>query len=471
MKKNIYILALTSIFFFASCEGLVEGINDNPNDITIEDIDAELFLTGIQLANISLQNGHMNRISGMYSGQLTGFTSLYSNIYGYSLSTAESTGAWSRIYVAIIPNARHIISVANDNLIIGIAKLTEAYAIGTGASLFGDIPYSEANTEVEDPVFDSQVSVLNDAIGLLSEAIGEFTAAQSFPKSLSVDIHFNGDETAWKEVAYTLQARYYMLLKDYSNAYSAAQNGISSDANSMKYYPRGDAAIASGDKNLFWEILEGSRAGDIGTGNSYLIQLLNPGDANTRNNAKTDETARYGYMTVDASSGNANDGVIQQFEPMPMVTYEENQLILAEAGTRTVDFATGLGHLNDYRAWLDAGGRLNANYSGLAYSYDPYVTTDFDNGDIENLDGIDPTRALLREIIEERFISGFGTYMPFDDARRLRKSDSDIAIPFPFNVPSATVHPERLPYSLTEINANSNIVDDPGIFTVTEVNQ
>ncbi len=61
--------------------------------------------------------------------------------------------------------------------------------------------------------------------------------------------------------------------------------------------------------------------------------------------------------------------------------------------------------------------------------------------------------------------------MPFDDARRLRKSDSDVAVPFPLNVASASAHPERMPYSDDELNSNANAPTEPGIFTKTEVNQ
>ena len=77
------ILALLIIFSF-SCEDINEDINANPNDILITDVEDKLFLTGAQLANVQLQVGHLNRISGMYSGQLIGFSSLYSNIYGYN---------------------------------------------------------------------------------------------------------------------------------------------------------------------------------------------------------------------------------------------------------------------------------------------------------------------------------------------------------------------------------------------------
>ena len=144
MKKIIYTLTLSLLIIFTiSCEDLVDGINDNPNDIIVSDVDERLFLTGIQLANIQLNCGHLNRIGGMYSGQLVGYSSLYSNIYGFSLSTAESNSEWNYIYVNIMSNTRHIVNNSSNQLLIGIAKVIEAHAVGTGASLFGDIPYSE----------------------------------------------------------------------------------------------------------------------------------------------------------------------------------------------------------------------------------------------------------------------------------------------------------------------------------------
>lgn len=468
IKSTILIIALLA----TSCQSLVEGINDNPNKITIEDVDATLFLTGAILANTVAQNGHLNRIGGMYSGQLTGLSSLYSNIYGYSLSTAESTGTWSRIYIGVVPNVRHLrAQLPNDVLIQGMTKVIEAHAIGTAASLFGDVPYSQINTEeVDDPAFDSQMSVLNAMVALLDDAISDLSGASG--RSLDEDLYYEGDAASWREAAHTLKARYLMYMRDYAGAYQAAQSGISDASRSMRYIPRGDESISSGDKNLFWTILEGSRAGDIGSEGSYLSQLIDPASSIYRGNAKTDETARSAYSFIDASSGSSNQGIIEQFEPMNIVSFEENHLILAEAGARTSGFATGLQHLNEFRAWLNGGGRLNSNFSDLSFSYEAYDASDFDAGGMENADGINADRALLREIIEERYVSGFGQLMPYDDARRLRKGGQDIAVPFPLNVASASQHPERMPYSDDELNTNSNApMEDPGIFTKTEVNQ
>lgn len=472
MKILIKSLILLAAFGIPSCTSLVDGINDNPNDITITEIDAELFLTGAMLANSVAQAGHLNRISAMYSGQLIGLGSLYSNIYGFALSTAESVSTWSRVYVGTVANLRHIRAEApDDRLLQGIAKAVEAHAVGTAASLFGDVPYSEINNpDIADPKFDDQAAVFNAVISLLDNAIADLEAASS--RTLSADIYFDGDANMWQEACYTLKARYLLQLKDYAGAYSAAQNGISSHAGSIRYIPRGDANISEGDKNLFWEILEGSRAGDIGTSNSYLMQLIDTTNVDSRNHAKTHEGARFAYYTIDESGGAINTGVIEQFEPMNLVTYAENQLILAECGTRNTGITTGLGHLNDLRAWLNTGGMVNDNFSGVNYLYEAYDEADFANGGLENADGIATDRALLREIIEERYVSGFGMYMPYNDARRLRKSDSDIAVQFIMVDGPAPPYSERMPYSNDELNSNENApAEDPGIFTKTKVNQ
>lgn len=473
MKFKIISFLLVIGMIFASCESLVDDINPNPNELTPEDVNPEFFLNGAQLANTVAQGGHLNRIAGLWSGQLIGFTSLYSNIYGYSISSAESDGVWNRIYVGIIPQVRNIREVApNDQLLVGISKVMEAHAIGTAASIFGDVPYSQINDpDIDDPVFDDQISVFNAVIALLDDALPDLQAAPS--RSLDFDIYHGGDATKWLETANTLRARYYLQLKDYANAYAAAQSGISSAANSLLYTPRGDASQAEGDKNLFWMILAGSRTGDIGTGNSHLMQLLDAGSGISRNNAKTDETARFNYYTIDEGSATGNLGVIEQFEPQPLISYEENLLILAEAGARTVDFATGLGHLNSLRQYMNStGGRINATFAGDPFTYADYVAADFQAGGMENADNIDQTRALLREIVEERYVSGFLTWMPFNDARRLRKDDSDISVAIPFNTASQTQHPERMPYGEDELFANGNGPgSDPGIFQVTKVNQ
>ena len=470
--KNIFSLILVgSMLMLTSCE-IPTDLNDNPNEITLQDADAILFLNGAQLANIMVQNSHLNRISGMFSGQLVGYTSLYSNIYGYSLSTVESNDEWNGCYTGVLTNVRHIREIVpDDKLLVGIAKVLEAHAVGTLAILMGDVPYSEVVSEVEDPVFDSQVSVLDALTSLLDDAISDLGSTSGRPEDY--DIYYNGDKDKWLAAAYTLKARYALIQSDYTSALTAANMGISSSVDDMNFIPRGDAEISEGDKNLFNAILSGSRTGDIGNNGSYLLELLNDSTANYRGNDKTNETARHNYYKIDETSGEGNLGVIERFEPMPMVTYFENQMIKAEAAARTTGFSSGLSHLNDYRAWLTSGGRLNATFNDSAsILYEAYVDADFASGGMENPDGISAETALLREIIQERYVSGFGTYMPFNDHRRLRgDGETDLIPPFPLNTTAATDHVERIPYAQDELSSNSTMDNDPGLYVKTEVNQ
>ena len=274
MKNTFSLILIASMLMLASCE-IPTDLNDNPNEITLQDVDASLFLNGAQLANIMVQNSHLNRITGMFSGQLIGYTSLYSNIYGYSLSTVESNDEWNGCYTGVLTNVRHIVeAVPDDKLLVGIAKVIEAHAVGTLAILMGDVPYSEAvNDAVEDPVFDSQLEVLAAVTTLLDGAISDLGSASSRPESY--DIYYDGDKDKWLAAAYTLKARYALIQSNYSAALTAANMGISSSADDMNFIPRGDAAVSEGDKNLFNAILSGSRTGDLGNNGSYLLELLN----------------------------------------------------------------------------------------------------------------------------------------------------------------------------------------------------
>ena len=73
MKLFLKICFLALPIFAMGCESFVDGINENPNQLTLEDIDPGLFLTGAQLSNIDIQLGPYSRTAGYYTGQMIGF--------------------------------------------------------------------------------------------------------------------------------------------------------------------------------------------------------------------------------------------------------------------------------------------------------------------------------------------------------------------------------------------------------------
>jgi hypothetical protein len=467
MKKIKYIILSMLIVSSYGCESLVEGINDNPNEISSDNFQAGvLLLKGVELANVSNQMGHLTRISGMWSGQTRGTALLYRSIFEYNLSAEETSSVWQNAYQGVIKQARTMREHTKDSpkaaQYSGIAKVLEANAIGSLASQFGDIPYSEiSNDEITDPKFDKQKDVFAQVQTLLDGAIADLRSATN--SAVPEDLHFAGNILKWTKVAHTLKARLYMYTREYDKANQSALLGILLPTDALVFTPPN---VGNGSLNLNYKMVN-ERGGYWGFGGSHLETLL----TTKRNNVKTNEAARLVYYRFDGNAANNNKGIAAANRPMILVGYEENLLILAETATRTGKTVEGLGYLNILRAYFAAGRgfqKLNAT-DGL--QYDAYTAADFTVGGMENADGIADNKALLREIIEERYVTGFTGMMPFDDLRRLSTKERDIAVLPPFNSATASKYPQRFIVAQTELSANRNAPTDPGIFVETEVNK
>lgn len=465
MKKNIRKFIYVGLLLtFFSCDTYLD-INEDPNVAT--DVPAELLLKGMELANVQIQSGTTMRISQFWTGQMRGIANLYSRINNYNISPEETNSEWGFMYHGIMTQNDIIQESSEDILVKGIANVIEAHGIGSMASLFGDVPYSEVGS-VEDAAFDGQLSVYQAAQTLLNEAITQLNQVPG-TRRFSDDILLGGDPTAWIQVANTLKARYFLATRQYAEAYSSAQSGINSGSNSLRYAAAfSDYGSTNENSSLYFLILTGSRAGDLTSVGSFTEDLLDISSTTSRNNAKTDESRRGDYLTLDQGLIN-DDRLSASHATMPMVTYEENLLILAETGFRTLGFNEGLTQLNNLRTYLRSGNAF-AGDAGINLMYNDYVAADFDAGGIENTDNIVADRALLREIIEEKYVSCFGTHVVFDDVRRIRATDNDISLPIPINFGST--HPERFLIAQDEIDGNSNAPSPiPNIFQKTPINQ
>ena len=475
--KSKLISGILIVFLLFSCDSSFEDLNYNHNNITTDEvIPPSLLIKGTMLADIAINQSHLQRIAGMWTGQYRGEISLYLGIYNYDISSQESTSAWSYLYNGMLKQFSEINKYYAINgmdtegqLITGICKVLEANAVGTATSIWGDIPYSEAvNPAISDPVFDKQSDVysalqikLDEAIVLLSDPTTKSTLAE--------DIFFAGNKDKWLKTAYTLKARYYLQTRQYTAARVNALNGISDYAGTMKFTPL--VTAATGTENLLYRFMAGTRKGYLSVTSTFCRNLLGT-QANSRTNSKTNEAARMKHLEAGAITGTGSKTIINgELKPMDLVTYQENLLIIAETAARGVSFDEGLIQLNKVRVFLASADSFDKRSSADVKLYTAYVAADFASGGMENKDNIDRTRALLREIIEERYVTGFGTFMPWNDARRLRKSEPDIAVPIPLNTPTATKHPERFIISQDEINSNSNAPKGLTIYSPTELNE
>ena len=474
MKYRILSLSLAALL--ASCSDLVDGINQDPNNPTSAAY--PYILTGAEVGNIVLQTGESARRAGIFCGYYTGIDRQHLGFSTYIMTASDFNALWQDVYVNAYRNALEAEKVASESgvkgVTQGILQVLRAHIIGTATALYGDIPFQDAGrVEIDHPKYADQRSVYAELQTLLDEAIKNLDSGTGRPAAKS-EIYFDGNPLKWKEVAYTLKARYYLHVKNYSAALEAAKKGITAFSNSL-YAPHGTAA---GNANLTYQFFAVQvRGADVRVSNFFnsLLQAnpaTNPSIANYRGNAKTNETARFNFYfrtnSVGVQPNTLANGFAAQTAPAPLVTYQENLLILAECSFRTQGFDAGLQALNNFRAFLRTGGYLGAvNTADLRY--DAYVAADFAAGGIENKSGLSANDALLREIMEERYVTFFGQIEGFNDLRRTLK-ESNIRVPVAPNKGSEL--PQRFLYPQSEIDRNAQTPNPiPSLFQATPINQ
>jgi hypothetical protein len=317
---------------------------------------------------------------------------------------------------------------------------------------------------VANPKFESQRQVLNNVQTLLDQAIADLEAAPT--ATIAEDLFYAGNKTRWIRAANTIKARFFMLTREYDKALASAKKGILAKADAMVFTPPN---LGIGSTNTYFKVID-QRAGYWGFTGSHLDNMLKPGTA-SRNHTKTNEASRLRYVAFNGNTANSNLGIAARNRPQILVGYEENLLYIAEAEARVGTDAEALKNLNTLRAHLQAGTGFEKLVATDSLRYTAFTMQDFEAGGIENKDSKPVKTALLREIIEERYVATFLTHVPFEDLRRLSAKERDIAVLPPFNITTATKYPQRFIVAQSELSANPNAPRDPGIFAETEVNK
>ncbi|SHH93683.1 Starch-binding associating with outer membrane [Chryseolinea serpens] len=484
-KRIALVVAIGTLI--SSCEKFTEGVSEfDPTKPT--DASLKLVVNSAEVAYISYMEGELTRIGGMWSGQFTGTDRQYVALNNYTSTAPDYDNAWSAIYASTfkaIRIAEEKAAAVNNKRALAMAQILEAHTIATTTALFGDIPYSQANNlkEYPNPVFDNQMDIYASLLTLLDDAIKNIDAA---PNGTGYDGDiFGGTDAIWKARANTVKAKLYLQLGDYVNAQLAAEKGISAGADEIVAQHGG---TYQQDFNIFYSFLVYDRPGYMGATDAYAPRMIDPTSPETfnRNNAKTDESDRFAYIYwgdfadgydlnvsgVDYDDGNP-DGMFSNQAPFGILTYRDNQLILAEALLRQNNFSTALDELNEYRAYLSAGGYLNPDYVTGTGHYQDYDAADFANGGMENADGLDQNDALYREIVEERYISLLSSMDVFIDMHRkgfgafASKQNWQVIGLTPVN---GTTIPQRYLIAQVEVNSNTSTPrPSPGLFDVLQV--
>lgn len=434
-----------------ACEDYLSGpdLTTDPNRPTEASVD-QLF-HAVQVRMFTQHEGHLARVTGMWMQQFAGTGQQYIALDAYDITEADFSPQFSAFYTGGgLVDLRQVQEQAEeqgDRIFAGMAKVIEAYNMGTAASIWGAIPYSQAvNPENPTPELDSQSEVYAAVQVLLDEAIADLASGEGREPG-PADLMYGGDTEAWIEVANTLSARFHLHWAGvdptrYQQAYDAAQEGISSPENNFV----AQHSSTAGEENIWFQFHVRERDAYM-RGGEFLINLLQERDdprleeyfATGANGEFVGAAPASGFTDASRLSAERADPGFDQ----PLVTWAENQLIMAEAAANGAGGGEGeaLELLNEVRA--------EAGLDAVSASGD----------------------ELLEEILTEKYIATFQTLEPWNDYKRTC---------FPEIEPIAGEGvPGRLLYGEAERNVNPNIPapseqparneNDPGLCTAGEI--
>jgi hypothetical protein len=344
----------------AGCNDFLKGgdLTVDPNNPVVGT--SNQFFAGVQTNLWFVQTGSLARLTAIWFQQADGIDRQSAGISnGTGIVEGSFDGEFFDLYGSSgVLDLRKIQAqsiTAGDSLYLGIAKVLEAWMIGTAADIWGDVPYNQADSALiyPTPVLDPQEQVYDSVQSKLTVAIAEMADGGIGPQS--TDLVYNGDAGKWTELAHTLKARFFLHTAEkvgvtaYTSALAEAQQGISSNADDYLANFNGQSQFTS---NPWWQLtFANGNTGRFGyltaSSSTYMYQLLN-GDPRRPHfyDLNPDSAALYAGFS---------EQIIQANYPSPLVTYNENLLIIAESQLQISGTGPATLSLNTERAaWATA---------------------------------------------------------------------------------------------------------------------
>ena len=452
-NKLFVVIALLSLAgLTVNCSDFLTGgiLDTDPNQVSQVDYLSQF--VAIQPMTYGFYEADMGIIASVWMQHMSGPRHQYTIYEVYDMTSDLFNGSWAQMYQeGGLIDMKEVIEKAEADgkrFVAGITKMHQALMFATGADVWGAIPYSEAaHPDFTDPKYDSQLEVHTNVISLIDAAIADFGAG-SMQASTSFDFAFDGDAAKWIAVAHTLKARIILNWgevkpENYAAALAEAQQGISSTAGSWQAYH----SDALGEENYYWQFRAKRFTGYI-RAPRYMVDLLKAeNDPRLAYYYELDFDGVYtgnapGEGNEDASQLNPNT-IAAKDANFDMVTWEENQFIIAEAQQNAGQNAAALA-------------TLNAILAGIESRFG------FADNSIKRYAGLTGT-ALLQAIITEKHKALFLNPQTWSDWKRTGFP----ILPAPVSYPDRKI-PHRYLYPDSEQNANKNF---PGVRGLLARNQ
>jgi hypothetical protein len=173
------------------------------------------YSAGVTNFRTSCQAGVYYSITGSANAFSTTWTSSTGNITPYQTWFVEVASNLNDLYnTAKAKGAYHYMAAADVFSALGFMQMLD---------LYGEMPYTQAISNMANPKFDDGKTIYNGCMAKLNEAISLFGKTQdAAAPSLSLgDMWNNGDPAKWIKFCYGLKARYMLKLSKKSDLYNA----------------------------------------------------------------------------------------------------------------------------------------------------------------------------------------------------------------------------------------------------------
>ena len=236
-KHILTTLAISTALFASSCKKNLEEINLDPTHITAGSMDYKLLFTAAEVytSGTDYDVWRNNLIYASTFMQHLSSTQSYWNGDKYTYSAGYNSAYWDRNFPNQITNIMEVVNhykadAANSNG-YNIARIIRVIAFQRMTDLYGDIPYSEAGlgyiSGITKPKYDTQQAIYADLLKELSEAAAALDAAKTNTFG-AADLVYKGDAGQWKKFAYSQMLRMGMRLSkvDQANAQKWVQAAV-----------------------------------------------------------------------------------------------------------------------------------------------------------------------------------------------------------------------------------------------------
>lgn len=210
IKYGIIVTALVMVF--GSCKKeFFTDVNENPNSPSLVLPSAKL--ATVEAALAYSQGGEFSRYTSMLTQQTLGASRQSEAYYQYIFTSQDFDNGWGLMFTSVMSNCKDLINQSdanNYNVYGGIGRCLMGYSLQLMVDMFGDVPYSEAFSGIEDlqPKYDDDAALYATINQLADEAIAKLSASDPGVLVPSGDDYiYRGDAAQWIKFAHALKAR------------------------------------------------------------------------------------------------------------------------------------------------------------------------------------------------------------------------------------------------------------------------